>query len=242
MSEHTNVEIDVAESVNDETSIPVLRCDNLYKSFNEDTLSVDVLRGINFEVSRQETVAIMGSSGCGKSTLMHILGGLDDCTQGEVYLDGERFSSMSENARGRVRNVKLGFVYQFHHLLPEFSALENVMMPLAIRGMDLKQAEAESKTLLERVGLSHRVEHKPAELSGGERQRTAIARALITKPSCVLADEPTGNLDHKTAVAVYDLLIELNEEFATSIVMVTHDAELANKMSRVLHLEDGVFV
>lgn len=242
MNEPANIDTEISKQEHADDSELVLRCEEIYKSFNEGPISVDVLQGINFEVRRQETVAIMGSSGCGKSTLMHILGGLDYCTKGEVYLDGVLFSSMSENARGRVRNKKLGFVYQFHHLLPEFSALENVMMPLAIRGMDLKQAEIASIKLLERVGLSQRLQHKPAELSGGERQRTAIARALITKPSCILADEPTGNLDHKTAISVYDLLIELNKEFNTSIVMVTHDTELANKMSRVLHLVDGVFV
>ncbi|MFV2057539.1 MAG: lipoprotein-releasing ABC transporter ATP-binding protein LolD [Thiohalomonadales bacterium] len=226
------------EPVNEEVQ-SILHCKQVYKSFSEGKLSVDVLMGVDLSVSRNERLAIMGSSGCGKSTLLHILGGLDSCTRGEVYIEGDSFSSMSENQRGHIRNKKLGFVYQFHHLLPEFSALENVMMPLAIRGLDLTQAAAESSLLLERVGLGKRLQHKPAELSGGERQRTAIARALITKPLCILADEPTGNLDHRTAMGVYDLLMELNGEIGTSIIMVTHDSKLANRMDRVLLLEDG---
>ena len=219
---------------------PILECHNLVKTFAEASLNVEVLRGIDLSVKQGERVAIMGASGSGKSTLLHVMGGLDSVTSGEVIINGENLSSLDEASKGRLRNQTLGFVYQFHHLLPEFTALENVAMPLLIRGDSVVSAKQKALDMLNKVGLSQRMEHKPAELSGGERQRTAIARALITRPLCLFADEPTGNLDHKTADAVYDLMLELNDELGTSIIMVTHDVNLANKLQRVLMLEDGV--
>lgn len=218
----------------------IIKCENVCKTFTEGPLSVEVLKGIGLTVKQGEQVAIMGSSGSGKSTLLHLLGGLDACSSGSVTINGQEISRLDETAKGKLRNRYLGFVYQFHHLLPEFTALENVGMPLLIRGESPAIAKEKSYEMLEKVGLVDRVEHKPGELSGGERQRTAIARALVTNPLCVLADEPTGNLDNKTAHTIYELMLSLNQELGTSILMVTHDAELAGHMQRILVLENGV--
>ncbi len=217
----------------------VIRCRNLGKTYREGDLVTPVFAGLELAVARGETVAIVGASGAGKSTLLHLLGGLDSATDGEVIVEGQVISALPEKARGELRNRALGFIYQFHHLLPEFTALENVMMPLMIRGLSASASRPQAQTLLERVGLGHRLGHKPGELSGGERQRAAVARALVTRPACVLGDEPTGNLDEKTAAAVFDLLLELNREIGTALVMVTHDRRLARKLDRTLELTQG---
>jgi lipoprotein-releasing system ATP-binding protein len=217
----------------------VLRATGVAKVYEEGDLRTGVLENVNFSVRRGETLAIVGASGSGKSTLLHIIGGLDTLTRGEVEVDGRLLSSLSDAERGRVRNRSLGFIYQFHHLLPEFTALENVCMPLLIRGTAITEAERQARVLLDRVGLSARLGHRPSEMSGGERQRCAVARALVTRPTCVLGDEPTGNLDEHNAGAVYDLMVELNQEIGTSFILVTHDSRLAARMDRTLELSNG---
>jgi lipoprotein-releasing system ATP-binding protein len=215
----------------------IIHCQNLCKTYAG--LDVSVLDGIDLNINKGEQIAIVGVSGSGKSTLLHLLGGLDTPTCGTVELSGKNLSQLSESKKGQLRNESLGFVYQFHHLLPEFTAVENVAMPLLIRRMQREQALIQSTEMLKKVGLVHRLEHMPGELSGGERQRAALARALVTRPQCILADEPTGNLDRITANQVFDLLLEINREQNTSLVVVTHDLDLAAKMQRQYRLEDG---
>jgi lipoprotein-releasing system ATP-binding protein len=223
----------------DTSQQPVLSCQGLRKTYTEGPQEITVLDGIDLEVFAGERLAVVGSSGSGKTTLLNLLGGLDLATAGEVSLAGKDYASMNEKQRGYWRNRKLGFVYQFHHLLPEFTALENAAMPLLIRGISLKQSRQEAMQLLTRVKMEHRASHKPAELSGGERQRVALARALVAKPACVLLDEPTGNLDQHTGEDVQELIRELAEDSGTAFIVVTHDLQLAEKQQRILKLENG---
>lgn len=218
----------------------ILRTDSITKVYRQGDLNVKVLDGVDLQVVRGEQIAIVGSSGTGKSTLLHLLAGLDVPTNGIVTLNGRNLTDLSESQRGKLRNETLGFVYQFHHLLPEFTALENVMIPLLVRRLPTEVIRSQATELLERVNLSNRLGHKPGELSGGERQRVAIARALIVKPLCLLADEPTGNIDRQNAKTVQELMVELDRDMNVSLIVATHDMQLASAMNRIYRLEDGV--
>lgn len=221
-------------------SNPILKCQNLNKSYHDGTNSVEVLRGIDFAIQPGERIAIVGPSGSGKSTLLHLLGGLDKATAGEILIDGVNWQSLSEKKRCQLRNRQLGFVYQFHHLLPEFTALENVSMPLVLGEQSIAEAQTKAENILQQVGLAQRLHHKPSQLSGGERQRVAIARALVHQPQCVLADEPTGNLDHATALKIFELMLGLNMNLNTALIIVTHDIQLAKKMDKIFTIQDGL--
>ena len=217
----------------------VLACNQLYKTFGEGEVALEILHNVDFNIAAGERIAIVGASGSGKSTLLHLLGGLDEPSSGDVRIAGQSISALSPVQLGRLRNSKLGFVYQFHHLLQEFTALENVAMPLLVRGVRPADASEQAIAVLSRVGLAERIAHKPGELSGGERQRAAVARALVTRPACVVADEPTGNLDRHNARQVLELMLELNRDFSTSLLVATHDPLIADRMDRVIQLEDG---
>lgn len=224
---------------NDMNNDKIIQCQNVSKHFKEGSLSVDVLHSVDLDVSRGEKIAILGSSGSGKSTLLHILGGLDLPSEGKVIINGQDIAALSDKKRGTMRNKSLGFIYQFHHLLPEFTALENVAMPLLIANLSVDDAREKATTMLTKVGLEHRLDHKPGQLSGGERQRAAVARALVTHPQAILADEPTGNLDQVTAGKIFSLMQELNQELGTAFIVVTHDLDLAEKMDTIYQLVDG---
>ena len=220
----------------------ILNSSNVRKSYHDGTSEVNVLRGVNLTISKSDRIAIIGPSGSGKSTLLHLFGGLDTPSSGELLINNQNWQALNEKKRCQLRNQKLGFIYQFHHLLPEFTALENVAMPLLLAGIDTVHAQQQAMDMLEQVGLKARVKHKPSQLSGGERQRVAIARALVHKPQCVLADEPTGNLDQSTATKVFDIMLELNKQMNTALVIVTHDLQIAQRMDRVLMLQEGILV
>lgn len=219
---------------------PLLSCQNISKTYQEGNLETEVLKGVSLSINQGDFLAIVGSSGSGKSTLLHILGALDDASAGDVTVLGQSLLRLSGNKQAKLRNQHIGFVYQFHHLLADFTALENVAMPLLIAKQSATQAKQKAQAVLEKVGLGHRLEHRPSELSGGERQRVAIARALVNQPDLVLADEPTGNLDQKTALEIYDLMRQLNRDFGTAFLVVTHDAHLAQKMDKQYTMQDGV--
>jgi len=218
----------------------IFNCLNISKTYTDGNSAVEVLKGINFTINRGDLIAIVGPSGSGKSTLLHLLGGLDKPTEGQISIQGVDWQTLNEKKRCKLRNQNLGFIYQFHHLLPEFSAMENVAMPLLLRQTSTASAENLSMSILEKVGLSNRATHKPSQLSGGERQRVAIARALVHQPLCVLADEPTGNLDNATAAKVFELMLDLNKQFNTALIIVTHDQQLAARMDRTFTIQDGV--
>jgi lipoprotein-releasing system ATP-binding protein len=220
----------------------VINCINLHKTYSQGGLNVTVLNGVNLELEQGQCMSIVGTSGSGKSTLLHLLGGLDNPSSGEVFVCGKQLSTLSELLRGKLRNASMGFVYQFHHLLAEFTALENVALPLLINNTPVSEAIIKSNDILNKIGLGNRTEHKPGELSGGERQRAAIARALVTEPKCILADEPTGNLDEKTAMQVFDVMMELNRDMGVSVIMVTHNSILANQFDVVGKLHDGLLL
>ncbi len=239
LSTRRQARFDRAKSTSSEAGL-ILSCDKLNKQFEDGSLKVQVLFDVDFQVRVGERIAIVGSSGSGKSTLLHLLGGLDIPTSGDVSVAGYNMNLLNESDRGLLRNFSLGFVYQFHHLMPEFTAIENVAMPLLIRGVNNSEAMSDAESILSKIGMEHRLNHKPGELSGGERQRAAIARALVTKPGCMLADEPTGNLDRKNELRIYEQLIELHQETQISFVIVTHDEVLAQRMDKVYQLEDGV--